>query len=122
MVLKLKVKKPFIFALGIVSFLSFIALALDSFGLIDISAWVVAFMFIVLGIGLIFEAGIRALLKSLRNRDSLPHLLTALIAILTIIVGILSIPPFMIEIVQFGAIKGVISIFAALVVALELRI
>ena len=89
---------------------------------IDISNYMTSFIFIIMGIGLTIEGGIRNTTKMLKNgltSDETTHILAIVIGLMAVFLGVIG--TFMpgIESPIFIAFKGTLSIFAIIIIVIE---
>lgn len=112
-----KTKPIFITFLAWVSILGFLAVALNNFKIIDINSMISNTIFILLGTGLMFEAGlVRLIFKRMVDRD-LSKVFTMVIGLGVVITGIVSF--FGIVNDTFMTIKGIAAVMAMIAVILE---
>jgi len=117
-----KAKSSFMYVLAIVSILGFLTTALDSFGHIDINNYVKSLIFVVIGIGLMIEGNIRLLPKMLRHgltSAETTHILAITIGLFAVVSGFLSMPFMGLENETFTTLKGVLSVFAIIIIIVE---
>jgi len=117
-----KVKRPFLYALAIVSVLGFLTIALNSLNIFDIGSYVTALIFVVLGIGMMFEGNVRMLLKYAKKgftESEISHITAVVIGFLAVISGLLSMPFIGFQSATFDSFKGVIAIIAIFVIIIE---
>ncbi|MAH46023.1 hypothetical protein CMI37_09335 [Candidatus Pacearchaeota archaeon] len=118
-------ESKFILAMAVVSILGFLTAALDAFTGIDIGPWVNGLIFIIIGIGLASVGGVFSVIQYFENgltNEEIAFILTALVGVLSIIVGLLELPiDFLsnINIPAFDGIKGTIAIFAIALISVQ---
>ncbi len=119
------IKTNFIFYMGLVSITGFFVIMLDSFTGVDLSEWITAAIFIIIGIGLAFIGGIFSIIKYLESgltNEEIAFILMSLIGILAIIVGVLELPiNFLsnIDIPAFSGVKGIVALFAIIIISIQ---
>ncbi len=111
----------FVTALSIVSIFSFLGIVSRAFFDFDAEFYVESLLIGIVGIGLILEARAKKL-KSIAHgltQNNFTHLTTVIIGAIALIAGIFSFPPIRIQFAGFLAIKGIISIIAIVVIAIQ---
>lgn len=119
---KVKVSHKFITILSIVSILGFAGIVSRSLFNFDLINYIEASWMILLGAGLIFEAKIKKLKnisKKGLSQNNFTHLITIIIGGIAIIAGIFSFPGIRIINPAFIAIKGIVSIIAIIIIAVQ---
>ena len=117
-----KLKSKFISILAIVSIIGFVSIAIESFTEFSFGIYVGPLIFIIIGIGLMIEGGVRQISKMLARgltSDEVTHMLAIFIGLLAVVSGVLSLPGVGLETAVFLAFKGMLSIFAIFVIILE---
>lgn len=117
-----KVKQSFIYVLAIVSILGFSTTLLEGFDVVDIGDYVTSAIYIVIGFGLLIEGNIKALPKMLKDgltSDEMTHVLAMLIGLMSIVVGVYSLPQLMVELPIFIGIRSVVSALAITIIIIE---
>jgi len=120
-------KNKLVLALSLIGILGFLANALNAFAIIDISPWVEAFTFIIIGGALFMIAGGVALFNIFQDgkvdNQELMRLITAFIGLMGVIVGLPLLPiGFMqgLNVPAIEGVRGVISLFAMIFIAVEM--
>jgi len=118
---KIKVSRGFVTALSIVSILGFLGIIIESFFSFETGDYIEASLMIIIGLALIIEAKVKKLRTLAKgfNSSNFTHLVTAIIGGIAIVAGIFSIPYIRIETSAFQAIKGILSIIAIIVIAVQ---
>lgn len=117
-----KVSQRFVTALSIVSILGFIGIVSISLFDYNIDNYIEAIFMFVIGIGLMMEAQLdklKAISSSGLNKENFTHLITVTIGFVAIIAGVFSFPAIRIETPSFLAVKGIISIIAIVIIAVQ---
>jgi hypothetical protein len=118
---KVKLTHKFVTALSIVSILGFLGIVSESLFELDLSGYVEAGLMLVIGIGMMLEANLEKIktIKEGLNSSNFTHLTTIVIGAIAILAGIFSLPPIRVETAGFLAIKGIMSIIAIIVIAIQ---
>lgn len=119
-------KNKIVISLGIVSILGFLAVALASFGIIDVGAWVQPLTFIIFGGSFMLIAGGTAIFKVLEDGKldtvEIMRILTAFIGLFSVLVGIPLLPIGFLQNFNTPAMAGVrgfVAMFAVIFIAIE---
>jgi len=118
---KVKLTHKFVTAMSIVSILGFLGIVSESLFELDLSGYVEAGLMLVIGIGMMLEANLEKIktIKEGLNSSNFTHLTTIVIGAIAILAGIFSLPPIRVETAGFLAIKGIMSIIAIIVIAIQ---
>lgn len=118
---RVKLSHKFITALSIVSILGFLGVISQTLFSYDLSGYVEAGLMLVIGAGMMLEANLQKIktIKNGLNSSNFTHLTTMIIGAIAILAGIFSLPPIRIETPGFLAIKGIMSIIAIIVIAIQ---
>lgn len=115
------VSSKFVTALSIVSIVGFMGIVSQTIFNKDISYFVEALWMMIVGFALILEARIK-ILKSISNgidSNNVSHLTTVIVGAVALVAGFFSLPWFRISNPSFLAIKGIISLIAIIVIAIQ---
>ena len=119
-------KSDFTMFLAVTSIIGFGIIALNAFTGINLNAWADALLFIIIGAGLMMVGNIRSILKYIKDgkidSDEMAHIMTALIGLLSVIAGFISLPiraMSVFAVPAFEGIKGTIAIFALVFTVIE---
>lgn len=118
---RVKLTHQFVTALSIVSIVGFLSVVSETLFNFDFSGYAEAALMLVIGGGMILEANFDKI-KSLKhglNSGNFTHLTTMIIGVIAILAGIFSIPQIRVETPGFLAVKGIISIIAIIVIAIQ---
>ena len=118
---KVSVSQKFITAMAIVSIIEFTAIVSQTIFGYNVENYTEAFLMLIIGGGLIFEAKIKKLasLSHGITSNNITHLTTVIVGVVAILAGIFSFPPIRIENSAFLAIKGIISLIAIAVIIIQ---
>jgi len=118
---KVKLTHKFVTAMSIVSILGFLGIVSESLFELDLSGYVEAGLMLVIGIGMMLEANLEKIktIKEGLNSSNFTHLTTIVIGAIAILAGFFSLPPIRVETAGFLAIKGIMSIIAIIVIAIQ---
>jgi len=118
---KVKLSHKFVTVLAIISILGFIGIISETLFQYNIEFYVEALLMLIIGIGLIIEAKMKQIRSVARgfNSNNFTHLTTAIIGFIAVIAGIFSLPPIRITTPAFLSIKGIVSIIAIAVIAIQ---
>lgn len=117
-----KAKPAFVVSLVFVSILGFLSIAFESFGLLSINAYVTSMIFMVLGIGLIIEGNFRFIIKMLKGgltNDEISHILAVVVGITSVLSGFMTLPFIDIASEIFNSFKGLLAVFAIVIIFIE---
>lgn len=119
---KLKLSHNFIYALSLVSILGFVGIISETFFEYNLHFYVESLLMLIIGMGMIFESKAKSLIAikdTGLTSSNFTHLTTVVIGTIAIIAGIFSFPQIRIENPSFIAIKGIISVIAIIVIAIQ---
>lgn len=116
-----KAKPPLLIAMAIGSLLGFIAIILNQLGIYDISPFITELLFVILGIGLVFEGDIKRFIRfvqgKMKFKDASAKVTTLIVGFASIAVGALSLLNINIE--QLSSLKLIVSLIAVVIIILE---
>lgn len=111
--------------LGIISILGFIAIIVRASSEYDITPWVEATIFFVMGIALLASGGYKLLFKYFESGltwNELNKVVTVVVGGLSTVLGVLMLPIFGLELNVFNGVKIIIAFIAIFVIALEMMV
>jgi len=118
---KVKLGHRFVTALSIVSIFGFLGIASETLFDFDLGNYVEAGLMFVIGAGMMLEANFEKI-KSIKRgltSSNFTQLTTVIIGAIAIVAGIFSFPPIRVDMPGFLAIKGIMSIIAIIVIAIQ---
>lgn len=116
---RLRTKPPFVITLAIISILGFMVIALNQFTGIDIQKNTVHLLFIIMGVGLVFEGEINKLIKGkIAKEFVLAKTITITVGVLSFMVGVVGLLNITIQ--GFEFFKGLLSIIAIVAIISEI--
>lgn len=118
-----KVSKHFVTVLAIVSIVGFIGIISKTLFLKNIDGIVDSLLMIMIGSGLVLESSLSKLISLRHGIDSnnFTNLITIVIGLISIIVGVFSLPFFGIENPSFFAMKGILSVIAIIIIIIIIQ-
>lgn len=121
----MKIKLPFPLFLGIVSIIGFLVIVFDSFSNFNLVPWANGLLFIIIGSGLALIGGIFSIKQMLSGGltdTEIAHILTIVVGVMSVFVGLVTLPiKFLsnVNIPAFEGVKGIIAIFAIVFISIE---
>jgi hypothetical protein len=119
---KVKASHRFVMALALVSIAGFIGIVSYTLFDFDMRLYVEAAWLLILGLGLIAEGQVKRI-GSIREQGLTPtnftHLITIIVGVIAVLAGIFSIPLIRVETAGFLAVKGIISVIAIIIIAVQ---
>ena len=121
---KIKVTPAFVYALGIISMLGFIAIIGNTwFNFAWLSENTESLILIVLGVGLILEGNMllfRQMIKNGLTSSEITHIVTGIVGILSLVIGLVSLFGYSSDVVI--ASKGIIASIAVFIILIQIII
>ncbi len=114
----IKTKPKFIYFLSAVSILGFLATGLNNLNIVNIDVVVSNTIFIILGLGLMFEAGALKILTNNNFDENIPKLITLIVGFAVFLTGVISF--FNVTWLIFSTFKAIASFIAIAVIFMEL--
>jgi hypothetical protein len=115
--------KAFVYVLGIVSALGFVAIAVKSLLGVDFNAWATSLIFGILGIGLIVQGNIlqtKKMLKGGLTKQEISNISTSVLGLFSILTGFVTSPLIATESQVFLTIQGIVSIIAIIIILFQM--
>lgn len=120
--IKTYTKPPLLIALAVGSLLGFVAIILNELSVYDIAPFTSHLLFVILGVGLVFEGNIIGLYKFIFKKgasfqDVSAKTVTVIIGVSSVIVGLMGL--FMINSAMLNSFRLLVAIIASAVIILE---